>query len=148
MSLEILGGCCFNESEGQIDGCFSGCSSLYQINIPEMVIEIPFGCFFACISLKEVVLPFSILQVSPGAFSCCSCLQFILMREGIFSLSITSLINCNNLSNVLIPHSVQEIPHIWFDVFVINMNQKEKKYTNNIKTVFSSVLNPELSSFF
>ncbi len=57
--------------------CFSRCTSLEEIVIPENVLVLPEYIFLDCLSLKKVTLPSSLMIIENNAFSYCSALETV-----------------------------------------------------------------------
>ena len=57
------------------DWCFSDCSSLTSITIPNSVTSLGERCFSGCSSLTSITIPNSITSLEDGCFAGCSSLE-------------------------------------------------------------------------
>jgi hypothetical protein len=60
--------------------CFSRCTSLEEIVIPENVLVLPEYIFHDCLSLKKVTLPSSLSKIEDYAFLACYALETVYFR--------------------------------------------------------------------
>ena len=88
---------------------FSGCSSLYDIAIPDSVTNIGEGAFWGCKSLSNIVIPDSVTNIGEGAFYLCSSLTNIVISDSVTDIGELAFIMCSSLTNIVIPDSVTDI---------------------------------------
>jgi len=88
---------------------FSGCSSLYDIAIPDSVTNIGEGAFWGCKSLSNIVIPDSVTNIGEGAFGDCSSLTNIVISDSVTDIGELAFIMCSSLTNIVIPDSVTDI---------------------------------------
>lgn len=115
---------------------FDGCENLSEVNIEEGKVErIGEAAFRGCKSLKEIVLPAKITSIGGGifadsgiakvtmegvteipsaAFAGCKNLTSFSF-DNIKSIGRGSFSDCENLKEVIIPETVEEIQYGWYD---------------------------------
>ena len=59
------------------DACFTSCTSLETVVLPNTITSLPGNVFSGCTSLKEISLPNSIVTIANHAFAWCSSLKVI-----------------------------------------------------------------------
>lgn len=101
-------------------GCFSGCSSLKEIVIPEGIEKIDLQAFTNCTSAKYLSIPDSTKIVEPYAFVGCTGFEKIDIGENVTNLNFfvdqktkEPFLN-SNLQSITIGKSVNEIPENLF----------------------------------
>jgi len=83
------------------DGCFSGCTNLTSINLPNSITSIGATAFAGCMSLTSINLPNSITAIYNGTFYN-SGLTSITIPENITSITGEAFDNCSSLRTVTI----------------------------------------------
>lgn len=113
------------------DKCFSECTSLTDIVIPEGVQEFAYNCFYGCINLKNVSLPSTLKTANQNTFQGCTSLESIILPKNFYAgpncfAQCTSLKNvtmldgasvgdygfcdCTSLENFTFPKGTRDIP--------------------------------------
>ncbi len=85
--------------------CFSGCTSLPNITIPEGQADLK-GTFYGCSSLSSITIPSSVKTIDSNAFYGCSSLTGITIPNTVTSLGSQPFRNCTSLSAVAIDMAV------------------------------------------
>ncbi len=94
-----------------IDGsAFSGCESLYEIDLPESV-EVIYDWAFSRVPISEITLPSSLVTIGNSAFSDCNNLTEVIIPEGVTAVGTGAFHNCMNLEKIHIPTSLT-----WIDL--------------------------------
>ena len=81
--------------------CFSGCSSLTSINLPDGITSLGHYCFSGCSSLTSITLPAGITSLGDYCFYGCSSLTSITLPDGITWLGEECFSYCRSLTSVL-----------------------------------------------
>ena len=89
--------------------CFSGCSGLTSVVIPDSVTSIGDLCFYRCSGLTSVVIPDSVTSLGAQCFSGCSGLTSVVIPDSVTSLKTQCFSGCSGLTSVVIPDSVTSI---------------------------------------
>lgn len=92
-----------------IDGAFSGCTSLKCVDIPESITKIGYCTFLKCTSLTSVIMPDSITSIDGSAFEDCSNLTSISIPNSVTSIGEYVFMNCTSLTNIIIPEGITSI---------------------------------------
>ncbi len=109
---------------------FSGCYSLYSVDIPSTVIsigesafsgsglasiiipssvtEIKDKAFASCPYLLEVEIPYNVISIGNNAFNGCDHLRSVILPMSLISIGGSAFQNCN-LTEITIPNSVKEV---------------------------------------
>ena len=95
---------------------FSGCSSLFEIELPETLKVIGSAAFYDCDSLLEIVLPKTLKEIGSQAFRYCRSLQEIEIPEGVREIESETFSSCTGLKKVILPKSVKKMK-----VFCVNI---------------------------
>lgn len=82
--------------------CFSGCTNLSKINIPETVTSVGGNAFQNCISLTTMHLPHGLKTLGLWAFNSCSALTTINIPNTLTTIGTDALSVCPNLENVTV----------------------------------------------
>ena len=93
--------------------CFSQCSSLKTVIIPDTVKTIGFLTFFDCINLESISLPSALKTVGGNAFSGCSSLKQVVIPDGTVELGNFAFSSCQALEKAIIPASVQSANYVF-----------------------------------
>lgn len=64
------------------DYCFTVCSALETVMLPNTITSLPKGVFSSCTSLKEISIPNSVKTIASHAFAWCTSLEVIRMGDG------------------------------------------------------------------
>ena len=89
--------------------CFSGCTELTSVKIPDGVTSLKRDCFKDCSSLTSVIIPNSVTSLGEASFYGCSKLESVKLPVGITSLSEYCFGNCLVLKNIELPNSVTSL---------------------------------------
>ena len=77
--------------------CFSGCTALEKIVLPDAVTRIALYAFRDCTSLKEINIPEKVQFIDKEAFYGCTALTDIYIQSGI-EVDISAFENCPKLT--------------------------------------------------
>ena len=94
--------------------CFSDCSSLTSVTIPESVTSTGTYCFKDCNSLTNVTIPKSLKTLEEGLFYNCRSLKSITIPKGVTKLERNCFFSCTSLSNISIPEGVTSLGYKCF----------------------------------
>lgn len=87
-------------------GCFSRCTSLTYVNIPNSVKVIDNAAFSYCTSLTGISLPDALTTICKFAFAECSNLPRVTLPSTLKIIEDGAFFNCNGLTRITIPNSV------------------------------------------
>lgn len=90
------------------DDCFSGCSQLTGIFLPEGIQSIGDRAFENCASLRGIMLPESLRSIGKEAFAGCSALEAVCLPYGAQVLGRRIFRNCDRLIHIFYPATVEE----------------------------------------
>lgn len=123
--------------------CFSHCSALKTVIIPDTVKTIEYMTFYDCINLESVSLPSSIKTVGSNAFCGCSSLKQVVIPDGTVELGNFAFSSCQALEKAIIPASVQSANYVFSNCPLLTTAGPagsgcsiEFGWTNNISTEF------------
>ena len=95
-------------------GCFSDCSSLKHIKLPETIENISRECFYSCSSLTTFEIPPHVTHIGDRCFSGCKSLKIIKIPLNVTSIGNKCFSNCKSLEIITIPSSVLMIGEYCF----------------------------------
>lgn len=95
------------------DHCFSYCSSLTSITIPNSVTQLGDYCFSECTSLTSVNINF-VAKLGDYCFSGCSSLTSVTIPSSVTELVAGCFSDCTSLTSVTIPNSVTQLVEACF----------------------------------
>ena len=99
-----------------IGSCFSSCSNLEKVTLPNSIVVINYSAFQNCRSLKEINLPSSLITIESNAFCGCSSLEEILIPNSVINMGSMCFAKCYSLKKVNLPYSIQVITdHLFSD---------------------------------
>ena len=87
-------------------GCFSGCTGLTSITIPNSVTSLEYQCFSGCTGLTSITIPNSVTSLGDSCFSGCTGLSSITIPDSVMSLGMSCFYGCTGLTSVTIPNYV------------------------------------------
>ena len=94
--------------------CFTYCSSLTSITIPNSVTSVGEYCFSACRSLTSITIANSVTSLGKCCFSYCSSLTSITIPNSVTSLEYGCFADCSSLTSITIPNSVTSVGEYCF----------------------------------
>ena len=89
--------------------CFSGCSGLTSITIPDSVTSLGSFCFYKCSGLTSITIPNSVTSLGDACFYDCSGLTSITIPNSVTSLGEHCFAYCSGLTSIDIPNSVTSL---------------------------------------
>ncbi len=89
--------------------CFSGCSSLENVDLGNSLETIGNCAFFGCNSLKSIEIPDSVTEIGICCFECCSSLENVDLGNSLETIGNRAFCGCNSLKSIEIPDSVTKI---------------------------------------
>lgn len=98
---------------GPWQGCFSECSDLEYIELPESIEELGYDVFRGCKSLKEIRIPSKVVSVKDGSFSECVLLESVDLSN-VREIGSAAFSRCTSLESVIIPDEVERIKSLAF----------------------------------
>ena len=94
--------------------CFTYCSSLTSITIPNSVTSVGEYCFSACRSLTSITIGNSVTSLGKCCFSYCSSLTSFTIPNSVTSLEYGCFADCSSLTSITIPNSVTSLGEYCF----------------------------------
>lgn len=82
---------------------------VYDVVIPDGVVEIGNKAFYACSNLKRIVIPNGVTTIGKDAFAICYSLTSITIPDSVTKIGERAFSYCTDLTDVTIPDSVTEI---------------------------------------
>ena len=95
-------------------GSFSGCFNLELVHIPKKVISIPDNLFDNCKKIKYLKLPRRLKVIGVKAFQGCSSLESLIIPKNVESIGESAFYGCSNISSITIPKKVPKITNSVF----------------------------------
>lgn len=89
--------------------CFYKCNSLTSISLPEGLTSLGNECFTCCYELTSISLPDGITSLGNECFSICSSLTSISLPDGLTSLGYECFRGCSNLTNISLPEGLTSL---------------------------------------
>ena len=86
--------------------CFSGCSALTEISLPQTVTGIGSEAFSGCSALKKIGLSSSLKTIGYSAFSGCKVLANPVLPEGLLEIGKTAFEGCGKITELTLPQSL------------------------------------------
>ena len=80
------------------DGCFSSCTALERVALPEKLTALPAHCFEGCIALRELAIPDSIRSLEGQTFTGCTALEKVQLPASLQSFHWQTFENCPSLT--------------------------------------------------
>lgn len=96
------------------ENCFSGCTSLTSIIIPNSVTTIERSAFSQCTTLTSITIPYGVVNIGEGAFSGCTALTSITIPYSVISIGGSAFSGCTALTSAIIPNGVTNIEKYTF----------------------------------
>lgn len=94
-------------------GCYCGCTSLVEINLPDSIKEISSNAFVSCSSLKSISIPSSVVSIGYRAFSGCP-ISEITIPDSVLSCGEEVFKECESLKRITLPKGIKKIPAYMF----------------------------------
>ncbi len=94
---------------GDVDGMFSGCTSLTSVTIPNNITTIPSHMLEGCTSLTSLTIPDSVTKIGMYAFQGCTNLTNVNIPSNISIIDGSAFQNCSSLQEVVIPNTISKI---------------------------------------
>ena len=82
---------------------------LWDVRIPDSVMDIGTEAFMDCESLVEVNIPNSVTNIGDRTFADCSCLASLALPDGLEAIGMSAFSGCSGLAEITIPASVTYI---------------------------------------
>ena len=122
-SLERIGYYSSSSELYGLDGIFSFCTALKQIELPESLLFISDRTFYGCSSLESIHIPKSVIEVGSGLFGDCTSLHSVQLEGAFQSSSYFSMYGiahsmfsgCSTLKRITLPSEVQVISSFAFE---------------------------------
>lgn len=89
-------------------GCFSGCTSLTNVLLPDKLMTIGTRSFEKCTSLQQIVLPRTVTRIGIHAFDGCVKLQDIVIPDNVAIIDKGAFDGCSGLKKMIIGNGVAE----------------------------------------
>ncbi len=83
-------------------GCFSGCTTLKEINIPENITSIPAYAFYGCSSLTEFPITANVAKIGSCAYANCIQCTNISFGTKLESIGSSAFWGCDSLIDILV----------------------------------------------
>ena len=121
--------------------CFSECSALESIVIPEGVTQLAPGAFMHCTNLKEIELPSTLEGIYEHAFARCINLTQITIPEKVNVIAYGAFLGCDNLKNIYYMGTKEQ----WNEIKIVE-NDNDILKTTTIHYGFTEPSNPQPSN--
>ncbi|ELP84432.1 hypothetical protein EIN_166970 [Entamoeba invadens IP1] len=106
--------------------CYSKCTNLNSIVIPERVTHIADCCFEGCVYLSSVSIPQHITRIGNSCFRGCSLLKSIILPNNIKHIGINCFRNCVKLNSINMPSSITYWKGVFQALFQVKCNDNTK----------------------
>ena len=107
----------------------SGESNLYEVELPDSIVNIGEGAFSYCSNLKKINLPEGLIKISGRLFSHCNHLTDINIPDSVTSIGEMAFYGCDGLKSVYIPKNVKSIGNQTFGICgSLNINVAEDNH--------------------
>lgn len=100
------------------ESCFSGCSALAEVFLPDDLKSICCRAFYNC-GITKIDIPVTVTKIEHFAFKGCEHLTSVLLHEGISIIEDHAFENNYSLFEITIPKSVSSIGKAVFDVDIL-----------------------------
>ena len=84
-------------------GCFSGCTGLTSITIPNSVTSLGDSCFSGCTGLSSITIPDSVMSLGMSCFYGCTGLTSVTIPNYVTYLNDYCFYGCTGLTSITIP---------------------------------------------
>lgn len=81
--------------------CFSDCTALTTVILPDTLTGIGEGAFSGCTALRGIYVPDSVSEIGRYAFYACTNLEAICIPESVAHIGEAAFYNCDSLSYIL-----------------------------------------------
>ena len=98
-----------NGTLGLADYCFSNCTSLSSISLPNSLVSIGIRSFWQCIGINNIKIPNSVTTIGEHAFYQCKGLTSVNIPNSVTEIGKGAFDGCKGLTSVTIPNSVTTI---------------------------------------
>lgn len=103
---------CFPDSLRVINGkAFFNCTSLKEVHLPKRLVKLGIGAFARCLTLEKATLSPVVTIIPDGLFAYDAMLKDIIIPSNskLKVIRPGAFINCNSLTSLILPNSVQRI---------------------------------------
>lgn len=114
------------------DECFSGCSKLTNIIIPDSVTTIKSSAFFNCSSLTEIIIPQEAQFIGIRCFGNCTSLSKVVLPLKYTLIPQSTFMGCTSLKTINIPNNITTIDQYAF----LDSGLEEIYISDSIKTIY------------
>lgn len=97
------------------DGCFSGCSTLTSVTLPQGLRSIGDHSFENCTSLRGIFIPASVAEIGDYAFRGCTSLEAICLTPGTQSIGSGAFDQCDRLVFILFAGEISQWQALYND---------------------------------
>ncbi|EXM40186.1 hypothetical protein RASY3_07600 [Ruminococcus albus SY3] len=106
------------EIPGEINGAavtsigekaFVDCETLFEVTIPDGVVNLDSHAFHNCYRLIKVSMPDSVETLGRDVFSYCRALKSVTLSKNLKSLSYRAFYGCNELADIQLPSAIKTI---------------------------------------
>ena len=96
-------------------GCFSGCTGLTSITIPNSVTSLGDSCFSGSTGLSSITIPNSVMSLGMSCFYGCTGLTSVTIPNSVTYLNDYCFYGCTRLTSITIPNSVTSLGYRCFE---------------------------------
>lgn len=82
------------------DSCFSGCTGLTTVYLPDTLISIGESAFSGCTSMRGIVIPDNVTTIGENAFYGCTQLEAIRIPDSVRSIGDNAFDHCSYLTYI------------------------------------------------
>ena len=98
----------FDNGVRYVGGCFEGCTSLVQVNLPKIQ-SVPPCSFRKCISLKSFLIPSGVTVIEWAAFFECKKLESFTIPDSVTGIGTYAFAHCHKLKNLTLSANLTHI---------------------------------------
>lgn len=96
-------------------GCFSDCTDLTSVAIPQSVTEIYYDAFLNCSSLTGIEIPYAVTIIGNFAFCGCPSIETVYIPSSVASIGTSAFKYCSSLADITFDSTI--LPVIGSDAF-------------------------------
>lgn len=113
---------------------FAECDTLFEVTIPEGVLEIATMAFFKCRNLREIRLPDSLESIGSDAFSYCAKVPSLFIPAGVTQIGHHAFYGCDAVEEVHMACTEENAPHCGQDW----LPERRKVFLHDVPVVYGA----------
>lgn len=95
------------------DGCFSGCSTITTVILPDSLINIGDRAFAECTALRGIYIPASVQAIGKEAFYNCTALEAICLNDSMRDIGRHAFCGCADLKYIIFRGTHAQWTHLY-----------------------------------